>query len=102
MHVAVLSWPRALLSARALPTSLFLCSRPPYTAVFCPWRFGVPVRPLLRQCRAVPFQWFVQQPGRAFLRSEAPPKCCLFSVNQLLKTVLFRLAWVGSALGRDL
>src|SRR6218665_772119 len=78
---------------------LFLCSRPPYTAVFCPWRFGVPVCPLLRQCRAVPFQWFVQQPGRAFLRSEAPPQCCLFSVTQLLKTVLFRLAWVGSASG---
>src|SRR6218665_2484637 len=66
--VAVLVWLGAILSARALPPSLFLC-RPSYTPVLCPVVFTViwlSHLPGLLQCRLVLFLWLVQQRGMDF------------------------------------
>src|SRR6218665_1621434 len=78
---------------------LFLCSRPPYTAVFCPWRFGVPVCPLCGNAEPSLFNGSSNNlAGRlSDQRHLTNGACSHFS--QLLKTVLFRFAWVGSSSG---
>src|SRR6218665_1171328 len=73
---AVLVWLGALLSARALPPSLFLC-RPSYTAVllFCGWFNNV---------------------EQTSFRSKALLNCACCQYHQLLRSVLFRLPWAGT------
>src|SRR6218665_3179251 len=88
-----------LLSARALPLSLFL-----YTAVFYPWRFGVPVRPLCGNAEPFLFNgWSNNLAGRlSDQRHLINGACSLF--NQLFCSFSLRLGqerlWVGIFKGR--
>ena len=75
-HVSVLiwlNWCPSICASFAAVSLLVHCGLLSM-AIWCPRS------PALRQCRTVPVQWLVQQPGRASLRSEAPNKWCLFSV----------------------
>src|SRR6218665_3167320 len=88
LGVAVLVWLGALLSARALPPSLFL-RRPSYTTVLCSRKFGCPIRPLCDN--ANPFficGWSNDLP--IDVRHLPNGTCSQF--HHLLMTVLFRLA----------
>jgi len=107
--VAMIIWLGALLSARALPPSLFLCTVHCVQAVVrcCPlstviWLSHLPA---LLQCRPVLFLWLVQQREMDF-QSKASPKRCLFSIPPLSQDCSFPLDlgrerfWVGIWKGR--
>src|SRR6218665_4161200 len=86
-----------LFYLRELCRPLFLCSRTPYTAVFCPWRFGVPVRPLCGNAEPFLFKGWSNNlaPRLSHQKHLINGACSQF--NQLF--VLFRFAWVRSASG---
>src|SRR6218665_3622268 len=88
------SCPPTCICARFAALPLFLCSRPPYTAIICPRRFGGPVcdnaEPFL-------FSGWSSNLERASLRSEAPPKRYMCSVSPAFEDCSLPL---GLSLGR--
>jgi len=94
-------WAPSYLHELYRPLSSTVQAAPPYAAVRSLQRFGGSIRPLCKECRAVPFLWSVQQPGSGFPRSEAPPKWSLFSVSPTFEDFSFPLGlgrerlWVG-------
>src|SRR6218665_906778 len=92
----MLVWLGALLSARALPPSLFLC-RPSYTPVLCPRKFCGPFRPLCDNADTFFFCDWSSNLEWTSTRLKAPLKRCLVSIPPPSQDCSFHLAWVGSA-----
>ena len=103
--VAVLIWLGALLSARALPPSLFWCRRRTLR-LSVHGNFGYPICPLC--CNADPFFFCGWSSNMEWTsnRSKAPPKWCLFSIPPPSRDSSFSLSlgwercWVGILKGR--
>src|SRR6218665_1370859 len=96
LGVVVLVWLGALLYARALPPSLLMCSRrtlrlSAHGNLVVPFARSAAMQ--TRSCSVVgPKTWNGLPVDLRHL-----PNCACSQFHHLLKTVLFRLAWVGSA-----
>src|SRR6218665_2752653 len=94
LGVAVLVWLGALISVRALPSSL-LMFRPSYTPVFCSRTFGGPIRPLCDNADPFIFCGWSKNLEWTSSRSKAPSKRCLFSIPPPTKDCSFPLGLGG-------
>src|SRR6218665_2102680 len=96
LDVAVLVWLGALLSARALPPSLFLCSRRTLRSSF-QGNLVVPfARSAIMQTRSFSVVGSTTWNGLTIDLRHLPHGACS-QFHHLLKAVLFRLAWAGNA-----
>src|SRR6218665_3559586 len=95
LGVAVLVRLGALLSARALPSSL-LMFRPSCTPILCSRQFGGPIRPLCDNANLFIFCGWSKNLEWTSSRSKAPSKRCLFSIPPPSKDCSFPLG-----LGRE-